>query len=130
MNLGNSCYSSLPVHQELQSNLFTQILDVADKMFASAERMCTWIIIFLVIFNSREGDVCQEIVQKLQALLAIYEELQKRYSEVLHTDSSLRSVTTSRCCVAVLLSRRVSTSLHNWLTRLFIVLLIICKDRI
>jgi hypothetical protein len=74
-----------PLYQQLKSNFLTQELNEADNMLTSSEGICTWIIIFLSMFNSREDNISQEIVQKLQELLAGYEEIKNRYAEVFQT---------------------------------------------
>ena len=83
LNEFNTFLSQLPQwYEELRSNRFTQELEVGDSMLILSERICSFCVIFLLLFDCFVDQISREIVEKLQELLYEYEQLSRQYSDV------------------------------------------------
>ena len=69
--------------EELQSMLMTDNLEIADRSLNIAKRCSSGILLFISVFESRNWDVCDDILVLLNRLLEIYDCFVTRYSECL-----------------------------------------------
>ena len=67
--------------EELQSMLMTDNLEIADRSLNIAKRCSSGILVFISVFESRNWDVCDDILVLLHILLEIYDCFVTRYSE-------------------------------------------------
>ena len=68
-------------YEELRQSIFTEELEVADRLFALSERICREFVFFLRIFESRNCDISEDITELIKQLLKLYEGLTERYRE-------------------------------------------------
>ena len=67
--------------EELQSMLLTDNIEIADRLLNIAKRCSSGILLFITIFESRNWDICNNILVLLHRLLEIYDCLVTRYGE-------------------------------------------------
>ena len=68
-------------YEELRQSIFTQELEVADRLLVLSERICREFVSFLRIFKSRNCDISEDITELIKQLLKLYEGLTERYRE-------------------------------------------------
>ena len=66
---------------ELRQSIFTEELEVADRLLALSERICREFVFFLRIFESRNSDISKNITELIKQLLKLYLALTERYRE-------------------------------------------------
>ena len=66
-------------YEELRQSIFTEELEVADRLLALSERICREFVFFLLIFESRNCDISEDITELIKQLLKLYEGLTERY---------------------------------------------------
>ena len=52
-------------YEELRQSIFTEELEVADRLLALSERICREFVIFLRIFESRNCDINEDITDQI-----------------------------------------------------------------
>ena len=57
---------------ELRQSIFTEELEVADRLLALSERICREFVFFLRIFESRNSDISKNITELIKQLLKLY----------------------------------------------------------
>ena len=65
----------------MRQSIFTEELEVADRLLALSERICREFVSFLRIFESRNCDISEDITKLIKQLLKLYEGLTERYRE-------------------------------------------------
>ena len=80
MNSDDFNIEELP-YEELRQTIFTEELEVADRLLALSERICREFVFFLRIFESRNCDISEDITELIKQLLKLYEGLTERYRE-------------------------------------------------
>ena len=68
-------------YEELRQSIFTEELEVADRLLALSERICREFVFFPRIFESRNCDISEDITELIKELLKLYEGLTGRYGE-------------------------------------------------
>ena len=68
-------------YEELRQSIFTEELEVADRLLALSERICREFVFFLRIVESRDCDISEDITGLIKQLLKLYEGLTERYRE-------------------------------------------------
>ena len=68
-------------YEELSQSIFTEELEVADRLLALSERICREFVSFLRIFESRNCDIRDGITELIKQLLQLWEGLTGRYRE-------------------------------------------------
>ena len=71
-------------YEELRQSTFTEELEVADRLLALSERICREFVFFLLIFESRNCDISEDITELIKQLLKLYEGLTDRYRECIN----------------------------------------------
>ena len=80
MNSDDFNIEELP-YEELRQTIFTEELEVADRLLALSERIFREFVFFLRIFESRNCDISEDITELIKQLLKLYEGLTERYRE-------------------------------------------------
>ena len=62
-------------YEELRQSIFTEELEVANRLLALSERICREFVFFLCIFESRNCDISEDITEVIKQLLKLYEGL-------------------------------------------------------
>ena len=62
-------------YEELRQSIFTEELEVADRLLALSERICHEFVFFLRIFESLNCDNSEDITELIKQLLKLYEGL-------------------------------------------------------
>ena len=57
---------------ELRQSIFTEELEVADRLLALSERICREFVFFLRIFESQNCDISENITELIKQLLKLY----------------------------------------------------------
>ena len=65
----------------MRQSIFTEELEVADRLLAFSERICREFVFFLRIFESQNCDISEDITEPIKQLLKLYEGLTERYRE-------------------------------------------------
>ena len=68
-------------YEELRHSIFTEELEVADRLLAPSETICREFVFFLRIFVSRNCDISEDITELIKQLFKLYEGLTGRYRE-------------------------------------------------
>ena len=68
-------------YEELRQSIFTEELEVVDRLLALSERICREFVFFVRIFESRNCDISEDITELIKQLLKLYEGLTERYRE-------------------------------------------------
>ena len=68
-------------YEELRQSIFTEELEVADRLLALSERICREFVFFVRIFEYRNCDISEDITELIKQLLKLYEGLTERYRE-------------------------------------------------
>ena len=83
--------------EELRQSIFTEELEVADRLLALSERVCRAFVFFLRIFESRNCDISEDITELIKQLLKLYEGLTERYRELVNWLEEDRDDNSFRC---------------------------------
>ena len=92
----NFFFEELP-YEELRQSIFTEALEVADRLLALSERICREFVFFLRIFESRNCDISEDITELIKQLLLLYEGLTERYRERVNWLEEDRDDNSFRC---------------------------------
>ena len=84
-------------YEELRQSIFTEELEVADRLLALSERICREFVFFLRIFESRNCDISEDITELIKQLLKLYEGLTERYRERVNWLEEDRDDNSFRC---------------------------------
>ena len=84
-------------YKELRQSIFTEELEVADRLLALSERICREFVFFLRIFESRNCDISEDITELIKQLLKLYEGLTERYRERVNWLEEDRDDNSFRC---------------------------------
>ena len=60
-------------YEELRQSIFTEELEVADRLLALSERICCEFVFFLRILEARNCDISEDITELIKQLLKLYE---------------------------------------------------------
>ena len=84
-------------YKELRQSIFTEELEVADRLLALSERICHEYVFFLCIFESRKCNISEDITELIKQLLKLYEGLTERYRERVNWLEEDRDDNSFRC---------------------------------
>ena len=96
MNSDDFNIEELP-YEELRQTIFTEELEVADRLLALSERIFREFVFFLRMFESRNCDISEDITKLIKKLLKLYEGLTERYRERVNWLEKDRDDNSFRC---------------------------------